>query len=176
MPSKSAQITQPDSIRSMPQSLASTSLKDESNPTTATHERSAANNLMTPRIHHVALQTANFDQAIKFYTELFGAELLVRRPFKRREMAWLKIGGIQLELFCVRAGERLIDWNDFLPGPVHLAFEVDNLDDFLDRAKTLGALLHPSHPEPFTPPVSGAGRIAYLLGPDGEEVEVREPD
>ncbi len=131
---------------------------------------------MTPRIHHVALQTAHFDQAIKFYTQLFGAELLVRRPFKRREMAWLKIGDIQLELFSARAGERLIDWNDFLPGPVHLAFEVDNLNDFLDRAKTLGALLHPSHPEPFTPPVAGAGRIAYLLGPDGEEVEVREPD
>jgi catechol 2,3-dioxygenase-like lactoylglutathione lyase family enzyme len=131
---------------------------------------------MTPRIHHVALQTAHFEQAIKFYTELFGAELVVRRPFKRREMAWLRIGGIQLELFSARTGEQLIDWNDFLPGPVHLAFEVNDLEGFLHRAKTLGAQLHPSHPAPFTPPVPGAGRIAYLLGPDGEEVEVRELD
>ncbi|MFM9963846.1 MAG: VOC family protein [Planctomycetaceae bacterium] len=128
------------------------------------------------RVHHVALQTAHLDQAVKFYTELFGAELLSRRPFKRREMAWLKLGEIRLELFSVRAGERLSDWNDFLPGPVHLAFEVPDLDTFLDRVRTLGACLHPSHPEPFIPPVSGAGRIAYLLGPDGEEVEVREPD
>ena len=131
---------------------------------------------MIPRIHHVALQTAHLDEALRFYTELFGAQLLVRRPFKRREMAWLKMGDIQLELFSVRAGERLIDWNDFLPGPVHLAFEVENLEDFLNRAKAVGAVLHPSHPEPFTPPAAGAGRIAYLLGPDGEEVEVREPD
>lgn len=128
------------------------------------------------RVHHIALQTAHLDQAVKFYTELFGAELLSRRPFKRREMAWLRLGDIRLELFSARTGECLIDWNDFIPGPVHLAFEVSDLDDFLNRAKALGALLHPSHPEPFTPPVPGAGRIAYLLGPDGEEVEVREPD
>ena len=68
------------------------------------------------------------------------------------------------------------DRTDFVPGPVHLCFEVADLDHFLDRAKSLGAQLHPSHPEPFTPPVPEAGRIAYLLGPDGEEVEVREPD
>ncbi len=128
------------------------------------------------RVHHVALQTANLDQTVKFYTELFGAELLSRRPFKRREMAWLKLGDLRLELFSTRSGERLHDWNDFIPGPVHLAFEVADLDAFLNRAKSLGAQLHPSHPEPFTPPVPSAGRIAYLLGPDGEEVEVREPD
>lgn len=126
------------------------------------------------RIHHVAVQTAHFDQSLRFYTELLGAELLVRRPFKRREMAWLKIGDLQLELFSVRAGEQLANWSDFIPGPVHLAFEASNLNAFLDQAQSFGAKLHPSHPEPFVPPVPGAGRIAYLLGPDGEEVEVRE--
>jgi len=128
------------------------------------------------RMHHIALQTAHLDQAVRFYTELFGAELVSRWPFKRREMAWLKLGDLKLELFSARVGEWLSDWNDFFPGPVHLAFEVANLDAFLERAKSLGARLHPSHPEPFKPPVPGAGRIAYLLGPDGEEVEVREPD
>lgn len=128
------------------------------------------------RLHHVGVQTANLDQAVKFYTEVLGAELLARGPFKRREMAWLRLGALKLELFSVRAGERLKDWSDFIPGPVHLAFEVVNLDAFLKRAKALGAQLHPSHPEPFQPPVAGAGRMAYLLGPDGEEVEVREPD
>ena len=128
------------------------------------------------RVHHVALQTVHLDQTVRFYIELFDAQLLSRRPFKRREMAWLKIGDMKLELFSARTGESLNDWNDFIPGPVHLAFEVADLDTFLNRAKSLGAQLHPSHPEPFTPPVPGAGRIAYLLGPDGEEVEVREPD
>jgi catechol 2,3-dioxygenase-like lactoylglutathione lyase family enzyme len=133
---------------------------------------------MTVRLHHVAVQTAHFDQSLQFYTEILGAELLVRRPFKRREMAWLKVGDVSLELFSTRSGEadRLQQWTDYIPGPVHLAFEVDDLNVFLDRAIKLGIRLHPSHSEPFTPPVPGAGRIAYLLGPDGEEVEVREPD
>lgn len=133
---------------------------------------------MTVRLHHVAVQTAHFDQSLRFYTELLGAELLVRRPFKRREMAWLKAGEVSIELFSVRTGEAdlLQSWTDYIPGPVHLAFEVDDINTFLDRAQNLGARLHPSHPDPFIPPVPGAGRIAYLLGPDGEEVEVREPD
>lgn len=126
-------------------------------------------------VHHVAVQTACLDLSIKFYTELFEAELVVRRPFKRREMAWLRWGNLRLELFSVRSGEQLSGWDDCIPGPVHLAFEVENLNVFLDRAKRLGFGFHPSHPEPFVPPVSGASPIAYLLGPDGEEVEVREP-
>ncbi|HLQ45090.1 MAG TPA: VOC family protein [Planctomycetaceae bacterium] len=35
------------------------------------------------RFHHVALQTAHLDQSVQFYTEVLGAELLARRPFKR---------------------------------------------------------------------------------------------
>ena len=134
--------------------------------------------LPTLRFHHVAVQTAHLDQSVQFYTEVLGAELLVRRPFKRREMAWLKIGEVRLELFSVRVGEedKLAAWTDFFPGPVHLAFEVDDLDAFLRRAHKLGASLHPSHPKPFVPPAPKAGRMAYLLGPDGEEVEIREPE
>jgi catechol 2,3-dioxygenase-like lactoylglutathione lyase family enzyme len=124
-------------------------------------------------IHHIALQTARFEQALAFYVEVLGAELLTRRQFKRREMAWLKVGNMKLELFSNRQGETLEPWNDFYCGPVHLAFEVDDLGAFLSEILARGAQFHPSHPEPFTPPVPGAGPIAYLLGPDGEEVEIR---
>jgi catechol 2,3-dioxygenase-like lactoylglutathione lyase family enzyme len=130
----------------------------------------------TPRvtaIHHIAIQTSDLDRALAFYVDLLGAELLVRRPFKAREMAWLRIGSLQIELFSVRRGQQLLSWNDDYSGPVHLALVVDDVDAFLAAATALGATLHPSHPEPFVPPVPGAGKIAYLLGPDGEEVEIR---
>ena len=39
------------------------------------------------RVHHVALQAEHLDQAVPFYTELFGAERLSRRLLKRRKMA-----------------------------------------------------------------------------------------
>jgi glyoxylase I family protein len=124
-------------------------------------------------IHHVAIQTTDFDKALAFYTEILGAELLEKRKFKKREMAWLKAGETKIELFSKREGEKLHPWSDFYSGPVHIAFLVNDLDEFLKTATDRGARFHPSHPAPFVPPVPGAPRIAYLIGPDGEEIELR---
>ena len=124
-------------------------------------------------VHHIAVQTSDIERAVHFYTHILGAELLERRQFKRRQMAWLKVGDVKLELFSHREGETLDAWSDFYSGPVHIAFTVEDLDAFLEAAMQCGATFHPSHPEPFTPPVPGAQKIAYLLGPDGEEIEIR---
>jgi glyoxylase I family protein len=124
-------------------------------------------------IHHVAIQTSDLDRALRFYVEVLGAELLERRRFKRREQAWLRVGEVRLELYTVRDGETLDAWSDRYAGPVHLAFAVPDLEGFLAAAWERGARFHPSHPAPFVPPVAGAGLIAYLEGPDGEEVEIR---
>lgn len=125
-------------------------------------------------IHHVAVQTSNLDAALDFYLRILGADMINRRKFKRREMAWLRVGVVKIELFSKREGESLQQWNDFASGPVHMAFLVPNLDAFLSEGLAKGARFHPSHPAPFVPPVEGASKIAYLLGPDGEEVELRD--
>lgn len=124
-------------------------------------------------IHHVAVQTRDLDRALAFYVGVLGATLLERRQFKKRQLAWLSFGEVRIELFSARTGEELTAWDDFFPGPVHIAFLVNDLDQIIEHAQRLGVSLHPSHPEPFVPPVAGVGRIAYLLGPDGEEVEIR---
>lgn len=134
------------------------------------------NPLKVTAIHHVALQTSDIDRAITFYVDVLGATLLERRPFKTRQMAWLQVGSVKLELFSKRQNESLNPWNDYYSGPVHMAFAVDDVDEFLTQALRAGAQYHPSHPEPFVPPVPGASKIAYLLGPDGEEVEIRAAD
>jgi catechol 2,3-dioxygenase-like lactoylglutathione lyase family enzyme len=125
-------------------------------------------------IHHIAVQTSNFERAISFYRDVLGVDVVETRSFKRRRMAWLGVGDVLIELFSKREGEDLEPWSDFYSGPVHLAFVVDDLTEFLAEAQRQGVYLHPSHPEPFMPPVPGARMIAYLLGPDGEEIEVRE--
>lgn len=125
-------------------------------------------------IMHVAIQTSNIDQAISFYTKILGAELILPpTKFKRRYVAWLKVGSTKIELFSKRNSEVLDKWSDYYSGPIHIAFGVDNIDSFLEEAHSKGAKFHPSHPEPFIPPVKNAKKIAYLLGPDGEEVEIR---
>lgn len=125
-------------------------------------------------LHHVAVQTRDLDEAIKFYTDVLGMKLQRRGPFKKREIAWLQFGNTLIELLGPRTGDVLLDWSDQYVGPIHLAFVVPDLDAFLAEAMGRGAAFHPSHPEPFQPPIDGARRIAYLLGPDGEEVEIRE--
>lgn len=124
-------------------------------------------------VHHIAVQTSDLDKALHFYCDILGAELLKRRRFKKRHMAWLEIGDVKIELFSKREGDTLTEWDDCYSGPVHIAFGVEDFDVFLDGALQRGACFHPSHPQPFVPPVPGAGKIAYLLGPDGEEVEIR---
>lgn len=124
-------------------------------------------------IHHVAVQTNEIDSAVAFYVDILGAELLERRQFKKRQMAWMRIGEVKLELFSKREGDELEPWSKLYCGPVHIAFKVKDLDLFLDAALEKGAKFHPSHPEPFVPQVEGAKKIAYLLGPDGEEIEIR---
>lgn len=128
---------------------------------------------MVQTIHHIAIQTNDIDKSIHFYKEILGAELLEKKRFKKRHMAWLKVGEVKLEVFSKRKGEILEKWNDFYSGPVHVAFSVHDIDAFLENAVKNGAQFHPSHPQPFVPPVPGANKIAYLLGPDGEEVEIR---
>lgn len=127
-------------------------------------------------IHHIAVQTSDIDKSIFFYTQILGAELLERKPFKSRICSWIRIGDVKIELYSKRKDEKLDPWSDYYCGPVHIAFLVDNLDIFLSQALARGAKFHPSHPEPFVPPVPGAKKIAYFLGPDGEEVEIRDGD
>ena len=124
-------------------------------------------------LDHVAIQTSDLDKAIFFYVNILGGDLKERRPFKTRHMAWIQFPNLKLEIFSKRQNEELATWQDNYCGPVHLSFVVRDLDGFIADAKALGACFHPSHPTPFIPPVAGAPRIAYLLGPDGEEVEVR---
>jgi catechol 2,3-dioxygenase-like lactoylglutathione lyase family enzyme len=113
------------------------------------------------------------DRSIGFYTRILGGNLLERKKFKKREMAWIGIGDVRLEIFTKREGEQLNQWSDYTVGPVHIAFLVPEVGEFLTEAQKMGAQLHPSHPEPFVP-VPGGRPIAYLLGPDGEEVEIRD--
>ena len=124
-------------------------------------------------IHHVAIQTDDIEKALHFYVDILGAEVIKRNRFKKREMAWLRAGGTTIELFSKREGDELSAWHDRQAGPIHIAFVVEDLDSFLESALSKGARFHHSKPEPFVPPVPGAQKIAYLLGPDGEEVEIR---
>lgn len=127
------------------------------------------------RIHSIAIQTAVFDQAYTFYTEVVGLPV-VRKPFrfKTRTVAWLDGGGTLIELYSVKDGIDPDPYNNHAVGPEHVAFEVEDLDEvqsILNKhnyAIEKGPMLPPSG-DPNQP------RVLFAVGPDGDSIQFREP-
>ncbi|MBS2964239.1 VOC family protein [Actinocrinis puniceicyclus] len=138
-------------------------------------ESGAAGTGPTCVMHSIAVQTAAFEKAYRFYTELVGLRV-VREPFpfKTRTLAWLDAGSVLLELYSVRREDNAAAREDGVVGPDHLAFVVDDLDAMILRLHEFevpivkGPLIPPSG-DPNQP------RVLFVEGPDGEEVQFREP-
>jgi catechol 2,3-dioxygenase-like lactoylglutathione lyase family enzyme len=93
-------------------------------------------------------------------------------------IAWAELaipGGAMLELFCYRqppghAVEALP--ND--PGSTHIAFEVDGLDEMVDRLRAHGARLRSPAPVTIAAGDWRGWRDIYVHDPDGALVELSE--
>ncbi len=128
-------------------------------------------------LHHVALQTANFEKAVWFYHDLLGFEF-IKEPFSykgQREMAWFDCGNIQIELFTIKSGTTPEPYNGQAIGPNHLAFEVKDIHVFLDSVREKGVRVLK---EPFLPTTDDPNQplVGFIEGPDGEEIEIREKE
>ena len=116
-------------------------------------------------IHHVALKCANpeeFENAVRFYNELLGLDLIRRWGEGADAGAMLGAGGDIVELFASgRAGEGFGDIN-------HFAFEVDDVDAYTDLMRDNGYAItqEPSDVTiPSEPPLPI--RCAFAAGPLG---------
>ncbi len=118
-------------------------------------------------LHHAGLYVASLSRSIAFYQDVFGLELAERFSFRDEELAFLRVGANHLELIqsvhpAKPAG--VID---------HVAFEVDHLEDLLERLRERGITL--LDPAPVEVPELTA-RIVFCLGPDAERIELLERD
>lgn len=127
-------------------------------------------------VHSVAVQTADFEKALDFYVRILGLEVL-RAPFqfKTRQLAWLRGGPVQIELYSIRAGVSPEPYDDNRVGPDHIAFVTDDLDALVlyfsgQNVKILRGPLIPPSGDPKQP------RVLFVEGPDGDELQFREPD
>lgn len=125
-------------------------------------------------LHHVAIQTANFEKAVWFYHHLLGFEF-TKEPFSykgKREMAWFDCGNIQIELFTIKSDTTPEAYNDQAVGPNHLAFEVKDIYLFFSSIREKGVRVVK---EPFLPATGDPNQalVGFIEGPDGEEIEIR---
>ena len=120
------------------------------------------------KLLHTRMRVSDMDQTIAFYTQVLGLEVVERHTSPR---------GSHLAFLCVPNSEELIELCSFPPsGPVkvqedlvHLAFQVDNLDETISALNSKGIRITDG------PTKSSSGsRFIFIDAPDGYEVELIE--
>jgi len=120
------------------------------------------------KLLHTRMRVSDMDQTINFYADVLGLEVMERKTSPR---------GSHLAFLKVPNSEELIELCSFPPsGPVkvqedlvHLAFEVDNLDQTIETLNAKGIKITDG------PTRSSSGsRFIFIDAPDGYEVELIE--
>src|SRR5947208_4173619 len=120
------------------------------------------------KLLHTRMRVSNMEQTIAFYTNVLGLEVLEQKVSPR---------GSHLAFLKVPNSEELIELTSFPPsGPVkvqedlvHLAFQVESLDDTIASLKTKGVAITDG------PTSSSSGsRFIFIDAPDGYEIELIE--
>ena len=120
------------------------------------------------KLLHTRMRVSDMDRTIAFYTEVLGLEVLERKTSPR---------GSHLAFLRVPNSEELIELCSFpASGPVHvqedlvhLAFQVENLDDTIASLHKKGIKVTDG---PTT--TSSGSRFIFIDAPDGYEVELIE--
>ncbi|MGE3153821.1 MAG: VOC family protein [Nitrospiraceae bacterium] len=120
------------------------------------------------KLLHTRMRVSDMDETISFYTKVLGLEVSERKVSPR---------GSHLAFLKVPNSEELIELCSFPPsGPVtvqedlvHLAFQVENLDDTIATLNSMGI---PITDGPTR--TSSGSRFIFINAPDGYEVELIE--
>ena len=121
------------------------------------------------KFHHIGLKCKDLDRSIDFYSNVLGMKKYAAwgEGDGRIQMLTIGDGGI-FELFA-GGGDAYADNGKW----IHLAMEVDDVDAAFETAVKGGAepLTYPKSVPLESEPERMTIRIAFVKGPDGEELE-----
>ena len=122
---------------------------------------------MVKKLLHTRYRVHHLEKTISFYRDVLGLKEVRRHTSGRgSQLVFLKAPGSDEEIeICKFDGSGPI-----VVGPdlTHLAFEVDDLDEFTQHAAAKG------YPLSDGPHSTNGGRIAFVDAPEGYEVELIE--
>ncbi len=126
-------------------------------------------------MHHVCIQTSNYQESLKFYTEILGFEIVKEtKNFHDRDYnTWLRLGTFMIELQTSKKGDSFIEWNKLNEGIVHMCFLVDDVKEEFDRIKNLGYNNFKIKNGKAIYEVEG-NYLLKIKAPEGTEIEMRE--
>ncbi|QSR88380.1 VOC family protein [Methylacidiphilum caldifontis] len=120
------------------------------------------------RLLHTRLRISNLEESIKFFTQVLGMNVVRQTKSPRGSvLTFLRIAGSEEEIeLCYYPESGKVD---VPPDLIHLAFEVDNLEQFGIHSSKLG------YPFSDGPTITSSGtKFAFIDGPDGYEIELIE--
>jgi glyoxylase I family protein len=121
--------------------------------------------------HHIAMNVTNFDESIRFYRGALGYNVAKQWGEPGKRAALIDVGGNSyIEIF--EQPEQTVTVERGKAHLAHFALHCEDPDAAIERAREYGAKIRMEPQDvdiPSTPvyPV----RIAFCLGPDGEEIE-----
>ena len=124
--------------------------------------------MFVTKLLHTRMRVSDMEQTIAFYTGVLGLEVIERKTSPR---------GSHLAFLKVPNSEELIELTSFPPsGPVrvqedlvHLAFQVESLDDTIAALTAQGVKITDGPTE-----TSSGSRFLFIDAPDGYEIELIE--
>jgi lactoylglutathione lyase len=124
--------------------------------------------LKVKKFLHTRMRVSDLEETIRFYTTVLGLDVLERKTSPR---------GSQLAFLKVPNSDELIELTSFPPsGPVkvqedlvHLAFEVENLDETIAALTAKGVKITDGPTK-----TSSGSRFIFIDAPDGYEIELIE--
>lgn len=126
-----------------------------------------------PLLDHVGVKVTDLDRSIRFYSDLFGFEMVDRRMLGRSnvEAAAMQVGGSIIFLlheasFQARSAEEHGGVDHFC-----LTFTDPEFREILERIENMGVRLEGG----VVPRTGATGRSdsQYILDPDGNQIEVK---
>lgn len=122
---------------------------------------------MVKKLLHTRYRVSDLEKTISFYKDVLGLEEVRRQTSGRgSQLVFLKAPDSEEEIEICKFEES----GPVVVGPdlTHLAFEVDDLDEFAKKAAAKG------YPLSDGPHSTGSGRIAFIDAPEGYEIELIE--
>ena len=128
---------------------------------------------MFKRIDHTEFVPADFEKTLKFYTEILGFKIQMRRKIERppmKELVFIELGGTMLELFSVD-NPLPVSKDPWRVGYRKIALQVENVPKVLEYLKSKGVeIVSGPPPAPGAPPPTRA----EIKDPDGISIELLE--
>ena len=124
------------------------------------------------RCDHVHYRTTDVPDVVRFFTDLFEAEVFSEGELDGWPFVRMKLGDVSLTVSGPPKGAELLSTEGkVLRGLDHLALAVDDLDAVVADLKGKGAtfIMEPTRLNPKL-------RISFIQGPSGVRVEVLQRD